>query len=71
MQVFGQILGCYLVCASPDGLTVIDQHAAHERVAFEKLRRQLDAGKVETAESADSSDRRLKRRRDDALGTET
>jgi DNA mismatch repair protein MutL len=48
MQVLGQILGCYLVCAAPDGLTVIDQHAAHERVAFEKLRRQLDAGKVET-----------------------
>ncbi len=47
MQVLGQILGCYLVCASPSGLALIDQHAAHERVAFEQLRRQLDAGKVE------------------------
>jgi DNA mismatch repair protein MutL len=47
MQVFGQILGCYLVCASSTGLALIDQHAAHERVAFEKLRRQLDNGKVE------------------------
>ena len=47
MQVLGQILGCYLVCASPDGLALIDQHAAHERVAFENLRRQLDSGKVE------------------------
>lgn len=47
MRVFGQILGCYLVCASPAGLALIDQHAAHERVAFEKLRRQLDAGTVE------------------------
>jgi DNA mismatch repair protein MutL len=47
MRVFGQILGCYLVCASATGLAVIDQHAAHERVAFEKLRRQLDAGRVE------------------------
>ncbi len=47
MRVFGQILGCYLVCASAAGLAVIDQHAAHERVAFEKLRRQLDAGRVE------------------------
>ena len=47
MQVLGQILGCYLVCASPSGLTLIDQHAAHERVAFEKLRRQLNDGKVE------------------------
>jgi DNA mismatch repair protein MutL len=48
MTVLGQILGCYLVCASPQGLSLIDQHAAHERVAFEKLRSQLSAGAVET-----------------------
>lgn len=48
MRVLGQILGCYLVCASAQGLALIDQHAAHERVAFEKLRRQLDEGHVET-----------------------
>ena len=48
LQVLGQILGCYLVCASSAGLILVDQHAAHERVAFERLRRQLDAGKVET-----------------------
>jgi DNA mismatch repair protein MutL len=48
MTVLGQILGCYLVCASAQGLSLIDQHAAHERVVFEKLRRQLNAGAVET-----------------------
>ena len=48
LHVIGQILGCYLVCSSSNGLVLIDQHAAHERVAFEKLRRQLDAGHVET-----------------------
>lgn len=47
LHVLGQILGCYLVCVSSDGFTLIDQHAAHERIAFENLRRQLDAGKVE------------------------
>jgi DNA mismatch repair protein MutL len=46
LTVLGQILGCYLVCASSHGLALIDQHAAHERVAFEKLRAQLDSGKV-------------------------
>ncbi|HEY7220141.1 MAG TPA: DNA mismatch repair endonuclease MutL, partial [Candidatus Binatia bacterium] len=46
MRVLGQILGCYLVCVSARGLALIDQHAAHERVAFERLRRQLDAGGV-------------------------
>jgi DNA mismatch repair protein MutL len=46
MRVLGQILGCYLVCVSSRGLALIDQHAAHERVAFERLRRQLDGGSV-------------------------
>ncbi|MFQ5683959.1 MAG: DNA mismatch repair endonuclease MutL, partial [Candidatus Binatia bacterium] len=47
LEIIGQILGCYLVCASPDGMVLIDQHAAHERVAFEKMRRQLHDGEVE------------------------
>ena len=47
LQIFGQLLGCYIVCASTKGLTLIDQHAAHERVAFEKLRRQMADGSVE------------------------
>jgi DNA mismatch repair protein MutL len=46
MIVLGQILGCYLVCASADGLALIDQHAAHERVTYEKLRREITAGEV-------------------------
>ena len=47
MDVLGQILGCYLVCSSSRGLALLDQHAAHERVVFEKLRRQLNAGIVQ------------------------
>ena len=47
MTVLGQILGCYLVCACARGLALIDQHAAHERVTFEKLRRQLEKGAVQ------------------------
>jgi len=46
LTVLGQILGCYLICASSQGLALIDQHAAHERVAFEKLRGQLNSGNV-------------------------
>jgi DNA mismatch repair protein MutL len=47
MDILGQILGCYVVCASSRGLALIDQHAAHERIFFEKFRRQLLAGEVE------------------------
>jgi len=47
LEVLGQILGCYLVCVSARGLALIDQHAAHERIAFEKMRRQIERGEVE------------------------
>jgi DNA mismatch repair protein MutL len=47
LSVLGQILGCYLVCSSAQGLALIDQHAAHERVAFERLRKQMRANAVE------------------------
>jgi DNA mismatch repair protein MutL len=47
LHILGQILGCYLVCYSTRGLVLVDQHAAHERVFFEKLRRQLNAGDVQ------------------------
>jgi DNA mismatch repair protein MutL len=47
MTIVGQIFDCYLICSSSRGLALIDQHAAHERVAFEKLRRQLDSGEVQ------------------------
>jgi DNA mismatch repair protein MutL len=36
-----QIHDCYLVVASPDGLQVIDQHALHERIMYERLRERV------------------------------
>ena len=37
MRLVGQIGSTYLIAEGPDGLYLIDQHAAHERVLFEKL----------------------------------
>jgi DNA mismatch repair protein MutL len=36
----GQVAGTYLIFADAEGMLLVDQHAAHERILFEKLRRQ-------------------------------
>ena len=42
LRLIGQIGSTYIVAEGPDGLYLIDQHAAHERVLFEKLMAQRE-----------------------------
>jgi DNA mismatch repair protein MutL len=42
-----QVHDCYLVVETTEGITVIDQHALHERIMYEQLRRRVLAGAVE------------------------
>jgi DNA mismatch repair protein MutL len=44
LLIIGQYDNLYIFCRSDEGLLVIDQHAAHERLLYEKLRRQYRAG---------------------------
>jgi DNA mismatch repair protein MutL len=46
LRVIGQAFEGYLLCESGESLLIIDQHAAHERVTFERLRHAYAAGGV-------------------------
>ncbi len=42
LRLIGQVATTYLIAEGPDGLYLIDQHAAHERVLFERFLRERD-----------------------------
>jgi len=45
LRVVGQMNATYVVCEGPDGMYLLDQHAAHERVNYDRIvRRELTAG---------------------------
>jgi len=46
LRLVGQVGAMYLVAEGPDGLYLIDQHAAHERVLFEKLMKDRELHEV-------------------------
>lgn len=44
-RVIGVVLKTYILIEADDSLVMIDQHAAHERLQYEKLMAQLEAGR--------------------------
>ena len=46
LQVIGQYDNLYIFCRNSEGLLIIDQHAAHERLLYEKFRKQYQAATI-------------------------
>jgi len=47
LRVLGQLANSYIIAEGPDGLYLIDQHAAHERILFDKIKYQRSQQAVE------------------------
>ncbi|MFZ0276217.1 MAG: DNA mismatch repair endonuclease MutL [Candidatus Sulfotelmatobacter sp.] len=48
LRPLGQIRNSFILAVNEDGLWIVDQHVAHERVLFERILRQRTAQKVES-----------------------
>jgi len=48
LTILGQAHNLYILGQTRDGLVIIDQHAAHERINYERLRDEFSGGKVKS-----------------------
>ncbi|HXW83923.1 MAG TPA: DNA mismatch repair endonuclease MutL [Candidatus Binataceae bacterium] len=46
LRIIGQLFAGYIALENDDGMLLLDQHAAHERVTFERLKAELRSGGV-------------------------
>jgi DNA mismatch repair protein MutL len=47
LRVLGQLASSYIMAEGPEGLYLVDQHAAHERIIFDKILAQHSSKKIE------------------------
>jgi DNA mismatch repair protein MutL len=47
LRILGHLSSSYIIAEGPDGLYLIDQHAAHERIVYEKIKRQRAIQEIE------------------------
>ena len=69
LRVVGQLASNYILAEGPEGLYLIDQHAAHERVLFEKILAQRSQQKVEVQGLLEPVNIELSPKQEEALKT--
>jgi DNA mismatch repair protein MutL len=47
LRVLGQLANTYIIAEGPDGLYLIDQHAAHERILYDRISTQRSQKEIE------------------------
>ena len=50
LRILGQLARSYILAEGPEGLVLVDQHAAHEALIFKRLNRQLEQAEVLTTQ---------------------
>jgi DNA mismatch repair protein MutL len=48
LKIIGQMADTFILAEGEDGLYIIDQHVAHERILYERLLKQAESGTVES-----------------------
>jgi DNA mismatch repair protein MutL len=48
VRIIGQLNRTYIVCETGEGLLLVDQHAAHERIVYESLRKAFSSGSIQS-----------------------
>jgi DNA mismatch repair protein MutL len=48
MTPLGQFRNTFILCVDEDGIAIVDQHVAHERVLFEQISERLSSGTLES-----------------------
>ena len=48
IHIIGQLGQTYIICEDRNGILLVDQHAAHERILYEKLKHEILHGKIES-----------------------
>ncbi len=46
LRYLGMVLSCYLLCEQEDSLVIVDMHAAHERINYNKILKKLSTEKI-------------------------